>query len=274
MTTRILLLPAAVLACAAVAAAQAPPAPPNPNAAFGQALTSLNSLNTASIVYSGLGTAVVPGSKNRTLQPLTKFTVAINYGMEALRVEVEELDRPKQVTQFLAEGQAWDVIDRKIVPRPDAVTERVRLMFMTPHGVMKAAQEAGAKRAMAVETIGGKPVTTMVFPAAGSSLKAYLDDQAMITRVHTMAGDAAVGKTVIEFLYSDYKDHDTLKAPAGPKPGGAAAAAIYGGIPFPSHIVQKVDGAVVLDVMLTEVTPNAGLVLEVPPSVERARRRK
>ncbi len=272
MTMRILTLPA-VLACATLAAAQAPPAAPNPNSRFIQALTGVNSINTASIVYSGLGTAVVPGAKKRTLQPVTKFTVAINYGMQSLRVEVEEMEKPKHVEQFLADGIAWDVIDKKTVARPDAVAERMRLLFMTPHGVMKAAQDAGNKRVMANETIAGKLVTTMVFPAGGTMLKAYLDESAMIARVHTMAGDASPGTSVVEFVYTGYKDYDLSRPPAGATSGGAAAA-LSGGIPFPSHIVQKVDGEVVLDIALTEVTPNAGLVLEVPPSVERASRRK
>lgn len=271
MTIRALLL-LALLACATVVAAQTPPAAPNPNARFVQALTGVNSINTASIVYSGLGTAVVPGDRKRTLQPVTKFTVAINYGMQALWVEVEEMDKPKHVEQFLADGKAWDVIDRKTIARPDAVAERVRLMFMTPHGVMKAAQDAGNKRVMANEMVDGKLVTTMVFPAGGAMLKAYLDDSAMIARVHTMAGDAAMGKSVVEFVYTDYKDYDPDKTPK-PAPGSKPAAGPpNAGIPFPSHIVQKVDGEVVLDIVLTEVTPNVGLVLEVPPSVERGRR--
>ncbi|MEQ1896752.1 MAG: hypothetical protein ABL971_05115 [Vicinamibacterales bacterium] len=273
MTIRFLLLPA-TLACATLAAAQTPPAAPNPNARFFQALTGVNAINTASIVYSGLGTAVVPGAKKRTLQPVTKFTVAINYGMQALRMEIEELNKPKRVEQFLADGKAWDVIDKKTVARPDAVAERVRLMFMTPQGVMKAAQDAGNKRVMANEIIDGTLVTTMVFPADGAMLKAYLDDSAMIARVHTMAGDATMGKTVVEFLYTGYKDHDPDKSPKpapGSKPGAGPPNA---GIPFPSHIVQKIDGEVVLDIMVTEVTPNVGLVLEVPPSVERASGRK
>jgi hypothetical protein len=47
----------------------------------------------------------------------------------------------------------------------------------------------------------------------------------------------------------------------------APASTTYGGIPLGLHIVQKVDGMVVLNVRLTEVTPNAGLILDIP-SVE------
>lgn len=266
----------ALLAGAAtgVVLAQTPaPAPaPNPNARFGQALTGLNSLNTASIVYDGLGTAVISNGKG--LQPVSRFHVAINYGMEMLSVEVEQMEKPRRVAQYLAGGRAWDVVEKKVVSRPDAVAERLRLLFMTPHGVMKAAQEAGSKRIMANEMVDGKLTTTMVFPAGTSRLKAYFDDKATITRVVTLPGEGALGRSVVEFLYSDYRNYDTLSPLVGPPPGGAASAMAYGGIPFPSRIVQKMDGVVILDIGITEVVPNAGLMLDVPASVERAHSRK
>ena len=81
---------------------------------------------------------------------------------------------------------------------------------------VKAAQDAGSKRVMANEKIGNALVTTMVLPLEGFTLKAYLDDKAMITRVHTVGG-GRLGKSVVEFLYSDYKDVDTIAPPTGPK---------------------------------------------------------
>ena len=41
---------------------------------------------------------------------------------------------------------------------------------------------------------------------------------------------------------------------------------------FPSHIVEKIDGQIVLDLTMTEVRPNAGLYVEVPESVQKARK--
>jgi hypothetical protein len=86
--------------------------------------------------------------------------------------------------------------------------------------------------------------------------------------------DGSPGKPVFEFLYSDYRNYDNMTPLAGPPPGGAASAMAYGGIPFPSRIVEKLDGMVILDIGITKVTPNAGLMLEVPPSVERAHKKK
>jgi hypothetical protein len=81
--------------------------------------------------------------------------------------------------------------------------------------------------------------------------------------VQTATGD-------IEFLYSGYKDVDTITPPAVKPPGGAPA----GGILFPTRIVQKVAGQTVLDVTLTDITPNVGLYLEVPEAVEKAMGKK
>lgn len=262
----------AVLAgIAGTALAQAPATAPNPNAKFVQALTGLNALNTASVVYSGLGTAIISGN---TLQPVSYFRVAINYGMEMLAVEVDQAGKPRHLGQYLAEGKAWDVVEKKLVARPNTVAERVRLIAMTPQGVMKAAQDAGNKRVMADEMLDGRRTTTMTIPVGKGRLKAYFDDKGMITRVHTLAGDGSPGKDAVEFLYSGYRDYDTLTPPVGPPPGGAASAMAYGGIPFPSRIVQKVDGAVILDIGLTEVVLNQGVTIEVPASVERAHARK
>jgi hypothetical protein len=200
--------------------------------------------------------------------------VAINYGMEMLSVEVDQREKPHHLGQYFAGGRAWDVVEKKLVSRPDAVGERHRLSFMTPHGVMKAAQDAGNKRTMANEMVDGRLTATMVFPAGNAWLKAYFDDKATITRVHTVSKDGSPGKPVFEFLYSDYRNYDNMTPLAGPPPGGAASAMAYGGIPFPSRIVEKLDGMVILDIGITEVTPNAGLMLEVPPSVERAHKKK
>lgn len=265
---------AAVLALAAgtAAFAQAPAPSPNPNARFGAALMGLNSLNTASMVFSGAGTAAVPHASGRAgaPAPVTTFAVAINYSLQAVRVDVTQAGKPKRFSQFLSVDTAWEVRDgRKPTLAPSSVADLQRFIWMTPHGVMRAAQDPESKRVMANETSpDGKPMVSMAFTAGGAKYKAWLNDAAQIERVQTLPGDATLGDTIVEFLFSDYKDSDTSKRPTGPVPGGNAA--IYGGIPFPTHIVQKRGGQVVLDVSLTEVHPNAGLYVEVPASIEQA----
>lgn len=263
---------AAIAATASIPApAQTPgPAAPNPNQKFMTALTAINSINTASIMYVGTGVVSPPGPSGTAspATPVTKYTVSINYGTMSSRVEIERASSPKRLTQFLANGVAWDVTDgKKPAPAPAAAAERQRLIFMTPHGAMNAGFSPTGKRAMANEAgPDGKPVTVMTFTAAGTQLKAYFDDAGMITRVQTLPGDPVLGSTIVEFLYSDYKDYDTTPL-STPKPKGAGG---YGGIMFPAHVVEKVGGQTVLDLTMTQVRPNAGLYVEVPPSVERA----
>lgn len=86
----------------------------------------------------------------------------------------------------------------------------------------------------------------------------------MITKVQTATGD-------VEFLYSDYRDADTMKPPMAKPAGGGLPG---GGILFPARIVQKVAGQTVLDLTLTEIKPNTGLYLEVPEAVEKAMTKK
>jgi hypothetical protein len=62
-------------------------------------------------------------------------------------------------------------------------------------------------------------------------LRGYINDQNLIEKVETWIGDA-----LIESTYSAYKD--------------------FGGIKFPTRIVQKRDGALTLDLTVTEVHGN------------------
>lgn len=263
MRTSMLAVAVAVTATM-TAGAQTPP--PNPNQMFVRALTGLNSVNVSSLVYSGSGTVSMPASAGapptsaQPLAPVAKYTVAINYGMMSSRTEIERTTAPKKVTQFLSEGMTWNVTDGKApVPMPRAVKGRERQIWMTPHGILKAAQDPGSKRQMANATgPDGTPVTTMAFVVAGWQMKATLNAAAMIERVEAtredlerMSGDPAGDS--IEIVYGDYKDYD--------------------GIKFPTHIVQKQNGQTMLDIVVTEVRPNAGLYVEVPAKAQKAFRR-
>lgn len=262
---------AAVLAfCAGTAFAQTPAAAPNPNAKFGQALMGLNSLNTASMVFTGSGVASLGASPGTSASPVTSLTVAINYSLQAVRIDTARTSKPKRLSRFLSVDTAWEVKDGgKPTLAPTAASELQRFLWMTPHGLMRAAQDPDSKRVMANEAgPDGTPMVSMTLTAGGTKYKAWLNDAAQIVRVHTLPGDPVLGNSVVEFRFSDYKDSDTSKRPTGPVPGGNAA--IYGGIPFPTHIVQTQDGKVMLDITLTEVHPNAGLYLEVPEAIEKA----
>src|SRR5688500_17482200 len=102
------------------AAAQTPaPAAPNPNQPVMAWLQTINPLNTSSIVFSATGSAAISTDpkKPAALAPVKKYTVAINYGMNMSRVDIERNGSPKRISQFLANDIAWDVVDNR---KPEA----------------------------------------------------------------------------------------------------------------------------------------------------------
>lgn len=259
-------------AAIATAAAQAPaPATPNANSRFSPALLNTGALNAASIVYVGKGMAAVPGPGG-ALQagPAPKYTLMINYGLMATRSELERPAAPKRLVQALAGDTAWDIADSKAptLANAESVALRKLLLFMTPHGAIKAAQDPTGKRTMAFEKDAkGNDVATFTFTGGGSIYKGYLDDTGMVTKVTTMPGDPIWRNIIIEFAYSGWKDVDALSTATVPK---GSTPLVYQDVKAPTHIIQRINGNTVLDLSITEVRPNGGSYVEVPGSVEKA----
>ena len=270
------LLFAAALAAAAPAyaqqtAAQAPPAAPNLNAKWTPALLNTGANNAASIVYVGKGMAAIPGPGG-ALQagPAPKYTLMINYGLMATRSELERPAAPKRLVQAMANDTAWDIADGKAptLGNAESVALRKLLLYMTPHGAVKAAADLAGKRVMALEKDAkGMEVVTFTFLGGGSTYKGYLDDAGMVTKVTTLANDPIWRNIIIEFTYSGWKDVDTMSPATIPKGSFAAA---YNSVMAPTRITQRINGNTVLDLSITEVRPNAGSYVEVPESIEKA----
>jgi len=87
------------------------------------------------------------------------------------------------------------------------------------------------------------------------TLSGYINSQNMVEKVQTAYEDAAgnsymFGDILVEQTYADYKD--------------------FGGVKFPTRIVQKQAGSSVLDLTITDVKPNVGGAIEVPANVQQA----
>jgi hypothetical protein len=260
------------------AAAQTPapaPAAANLNAKFFPALMNTGANNAASIVYVGKGMAAVPGAGGALAAgPAAKYTLMVNYGLMSTRTELERPAAPKRLVQAMANDIAWDVVDGKAptLANAESVALRKLLLYMTPHGAIKAAFDPAGKRVVAMETDAkGKEVVTFTFVGGGSTYKGYLDDEGMVTKVTTLPGDPIWRNIIIEFTYSGWKDVDTMSAATVPK--GSLAQA-YNDVMAPTHIIQRINGNTVLDLSITEVRPNAGIYVEVPESIEKAAARR
>ncbi len=249
-------IPTLVVGIALVVAIAGCTQQPTGVAAAAEAMGTAN-LNT--IEYSGSGShfaygqAATPGERWPRFDAKT-YAVAVDYQAPAMRLEMlraqgehpphgggaQPFASDQRTVQLVSGKQAWSEVGGKPVANPDAGSDRARQVWLTPHGVIKAALNSGA-------TANGNVISLNI---EGRDVKATLNDQNLVERVEYLTTNAVVGDVPVEITYSDYAD--------------------FGGIKFPTHIVEKQDGFETLDVNIKDVKPNAAVSLEVPGNVAQA----
>lgn len=174
---------------------------------------------------------------------VTKYSMAINYAVPAMRQELVRIDDARPPRGGGAGGYSPTTFQGGIRPIPgdiiqnqniDGRTEAGALrVWLTPHGFLKGAD---ANRASAtVETVGGK--RTIAFRAFDKYVvRGVLNAQNLVERVETTIDIDYTGDTPIDGLYSEYRD--------------------FGGVKFPMHITQREGGFTVLDLTVASVDPN------------------
>jgi glyoxylase-like metal-dependent hydrolase (beta-lactamase superfamily II) len=116
-------------------------------------------------------------------------------------------------------------------------------IWMTPHGFLRAA--AANNAAVKPQTIGGKRFNVLTFTGQNKAMvNGYINDQNLVERVETWIDNAMLGDMLFEAVYSDYKD--------------------YGGVKFPTKIVQRQGGYPILDLTINDVRPNAPADIQGP----------
>ena len=251
MRTMAALVAGLVLAVAASGCSQ-----PSGAAAAAEAMGATN-LN--SIQFSGSGTNNAFGQAYSPGGPWPRFEVknyiaAVDYQTPAMRLEMlrAQGEHPprgggaqpfaidQRTIQVVSGKSAWSEGGAQAAPNPGAVTDRLRQIWLTPHGVIKAA------------LAGGTPPTGNVFTfkAEDRDVKVTLNQENLVERVEYLTTNSVVGDVPVEIEYSDY--------------------AQFGDIQFPRHIVEKQDGFPTLDLMITDVQPNAPVSLPVPQNVASA----
>lgn len=131
-------------------------------------------------------------------------------------------------------------------PVPNAYAERVVQMWLTPHGVAKAAKAAGAKAKLTQER--GRSTLSFPLPAPleSTTFTVELDP----ANARPMKVEVKMPSGMLEATYSDYKDFDNSDT--------------Y----YPSRIVQRRNGQVVLDLMVSAGKGyNPYVIVPVPKSV-------
>jgi glyoxylase-like metal-dependent hydrolase (beta-lactamase superfamily II) len=114
---------------------------------------------------------------------------------------------------------------------------------LSPPGFLKLASNA-SNATVTQRTVNGKKYMVVSFPVEQKapsgvpySISGYIDSQNMIAKVETKVDDTVIGDMLVEQDYSDYKD--------------------FGGVKFPTKIVQTRAGLAWTSLTVTDVKPNA-----------------
>ena len=227
-------------------------APKTPTSVLQDAQRALGTVN--SIQFSGTGMNAFVGQALTAgeawpRRDLSGFTEAINYDQRAARVELNfaqpTFGGQQQNTQVSGD-KAWNMGPNGPAPQPAAAEARQLLIWLTPHGFVKAAMAAG--NATLSEAEGGSVIS---FTTMGKyALKGALDAQNVVTRIETKRPDPVLGDAEMIATFSDYKD--------------------FNGVKFPGKILISEGGFPSWDLTVTNVTPNAPVDLPIPEPVKTA----
>src|SRR6476659_7938481 len=223
------------------------------------AADAMGATNLNSIQFSGNGTNYAYGQAYTPNGPWPRFEVknyiaAVDYKAPAMRLEMlrAQGEHPpkgggaqpfaidQRTIQVVNGNNAWSEGGAQPAPNRGAEAERLRGIWLTPHGLVKAAVAGNV-------TAEGK---TFTVKAEGRDVKVTLNDQNLVERAEYLTTNSVVGDVPVELTYSDY--------------------AKFGDIQFPKHIVEKQDGYPTLDITISEVQPNAAVSLPVPANVASA----
>jgi len=147
---------------------------------------------------------------------------------------------------YAAGGFAWNQVGPLATPSPLSLADRIHQLWITPHGVVKAAQRN--RSTVDWVTRAGKTYAVVSFTEAGKfSATAFFNDDALVERVESRVPHPVLGDQRVVTEYSSYRD--------------------FGGVRFPAKIAQTQEGGGALDLAVSEVQANAASVPQVPDAV-------
>ena len=232
-------------------------------AVLDSAAKAMGAATLKTIRYSGSGSAASFGQAYKPGMAWPKmnypsYARLIDYDGAAFREEfvrsraeptgggAAPLTGEQKVTQALSGTYAWNQTGPAPAPALAAVAGRTQDLWTTPHGVIKAAMKNKAD--LKWHTQGGKKLPIVSFSVPGAfSATAYLSADLLVERVESRASNPVLGDITTAATYSDYRD--------------------FGGVKFPTRIVQRQGGYMVLDLAVKEVQPNGPSDIQVPDNV-------
>ena len=228
---------------------------PDAKSAIDAAMAAMGTAGLQSIRYTGTGSfyatgqAYVPGGPWPRYK-VTKYTMSVNYTAPAMRQELVRIDDERPPRGGGVGGYNPTTFQGGIRPAPGDMVENqntdghaeagaVRI-WLTPHGFLKgaAANVATAK----TTTMHGKKAVS--FTAFGKyNVTGTLNAENLVEHVEALMDVPYTGDTLMEGVYSDYRD--------------------FGGVKFPMHIVTKEGGYPTLDLTVVDAQPNSQAELDV-----------
>ena len=214
-----------------------------------------------SIQYSGAGANYQFGQSVRPGGPwpryiVKSYTAAIDYDTPSMRVEVVRIqDHPDAVEQRQVQAvsgtHAWNVAGENAVAAPAAVPDRLSQVWATPHGFLKAAAANVSSATVTPDTVNGRKLTKITFTAHGKQkVSGLINDQGLVERIETWLDNPVTGDTPVVTTFADYKE--------------------FGGVKFPTRLVQHQGGFPTLELTISAVQPNVAVDLPVPAAVQSA----
>ena len=245
-----------LLAVAATLGACATP-PETANDVLARASTAMGAGNLKTLRYSGEGSGTTFGQAYVTGGAWPKVTYhsvvrSIDYEAAAMRDEIVlsraepqggggyPLSGQQRNDQYLSAEIAWNLAGTNVAPGPRFVADRIHQLWITPHGVLKAAARYNASLQRQAD---GKHALSFSQPGRYSATVTIAAD-GLVTQVDSSFPDPVLGDTKALTQYSDYRD--------------------VGGIKFPMRVRQSVGGFQTLDLAVKEVQPNAAVALTIP----------
>jgi glyoxylase-like metal-dependent hydrolase (beta-lactamase superfamily II) len=245
----------------------------NPDAVIDAAAAALGASGLRSIQYAGWGSDYIFGQGYDGTYPWPRFTVpamtvaidftTLSFRDDRRRTQAENpplgggfqpmVGEQRQIW-LLSGGYAWDLVGGNAVAAAverdmrSAVQGRTTQIWLTPHGFIKAAQ-AGNARVRTDTVRGAKKTVISVTMPMNVTLEGTLNEQGLVEHVETWTANPVLGDMKIEASFSGYKD--------------------FGGVKFPTRIVQRSGGYPILDLTVAEVMPNAAFSLDVPAAIRQ-----
>jgi len=215
----------------------------------------MDSINA--VQFSGTGTLRRPTSARRwTEYEIVDATIGMSYYIPALRwdMTLRAADGTETRTvEVVRDDRAWNEVTPGVSPTeaPGKAAERLQQIWLTPHGIVRAAVDAEAANPGAVTVGTERGRSTLTVTVNGIAMTAVLDANNRPERVTAAIDHPVLGRTDLTATYSDYIDWQALD--------------VY----FPKRIVQTLDGETSLDLTVSEFFQNPYVIFPTPEQLAR-----